>query len=67
MKKKYKNIFLISSNSDIAIELIKHYKKKNWNIYGTYRSKNTDLFNLMDDFFEPQLVKSQSTNTPKSG
>ena len=50
MKKKYKNIFLISSNSDIAIELIKHYKKKNWNIYGTYRSKNTDLFN-----FAPKL------------
>lgn len=46
-KKKYKTAFFIAANSDIALELIKHYQSKNWKIYGTYRSENQKIFKLV--------------------
>ena len=43
-----KNIFVVSANSDIAGHIIKYYKKKNWNIYGTYRERKNKILQSLE-------------------
>jgi short-subunit dehydrogenase len=43
-----KNIFIVSVNSDIASHIVKNYKKKNWNIYGTYKTSESKLSKILN-------------------
>ena len=62
-KKKYKTAFFISANSDIALNLIRHYKLKNWEIYGTYRTENKKLFAIVP---KKNLLKLDLTSNNNS-
>ena len=55
-----KNIFVVSANSDIAGHIIKYYKKKNWNIYGTYRERKNKILQSLDskNFIKIDLDKN---------
>ena len=56
-----KSIFIISANSDIAKEIIKYYKNKNWNIYGTYRNDKDSFLKSLDkkNFIKIDLEKDK--------
>jgi NAD(P)-dependent dehydrogenase (short-subunit alcohol dehydrogenase family) len=56
-----KNIFIVSVNSDIAAHIVKNYKNKKWNIYGTYRKGGTKIFNFLNkkNFIKLDLSKKK--------
>lgn len=56
-----KNIFIISANSDIAADIIKYYKNKNWNIYGTYRNDKSHFLKSLNkkNFIKINLDKDK--------